>query len=133
MSMEQTHDDFEVIIQNLFESQVYSHYSHLNTRSYAIHKALEGYYENIVEHIDKLAELYMGEHPDYKINVPDSIQIPPQFSDDSPHEYFVELADVLEEMSTERDFSPTFTDRLRQTVELIRSTVYLLYVFSRLK
>lgn len=130
MSIEQRHDDFEVVIQNLFESQVYSHYNHLNTRSYAIHKALGGYYENIIGHIDELSELYMGEHPDYKINVPDSIQIPPQFSDDSPHKYFVELADVLEEMSSERDFSPTFEDRLRQTVELIRSTVYLL---SRLK
>lgn len=125
MSTEDT--TFQDIIQNLFESQVYAHVNHLNTRVYAIHKALGSYYEGIVEHIDELAELYMGERgPNYSLQMPTSIEIPQSFDDDSPHLYFADLADVLSDMISTGIFTEVFSDRLRATIGFIRSTVYLL-------
>jgi DNA-binding ferritin-like protein len=37
-----------------------THSVHLNTRSYAKHKALQEFYEGIIDHADKFAEAYQG-------------------------------------------------------------------------
>lgn len=44
----------------LFASRDYAHKSHLNTESYAQHKALESFYDEIVELADTFAETWMG-------------------------------------------------------------------------
>ena len=44
----------------LFLARDVTHSVHLNTRSYAKHKALQKFYENIVELTDQLAETYFG-------------------------------------------------------------------------
>ena len=46
----------------LMNSRTQAHYFHLQTRSYARHKALEKYYEKIVDLIDAYAEAYMGRY-----------------------------------------------------------------------
>lgn len=44
----------------LFASRDYAHKSHLNTESYAQHKALESFYDEIVDLADTFAETWMG-------------------------------------------------------------------------
>lgn len=39
-----------------------THSVHLNTRSYAKHKALQKFYEGIIDHADDFAEAYQGRH-----------------------------------------------------------------------
>jgi hypothetical protein len=39
-----------------------THSVHLNTRSYAKHKALQKFYENIIDLADGFAEAYQGRH-----------------------------------------------------------------------
>ena len=39
-----------------------THSVHLNTRSYSKHKALQKFYENIIERTDDLAEAYQGRY-----------------------------------------------------------------------
>jgi hypothetical protein len=39
-----------------------AHTFHLLSRSYAVHKALEDYYDNIVPLLDEWAEAYMGKY-----------------------------------------------------------------------
>lgn len=39
-----------------------AHSVHLNTRSYAKHKALQGFYENIIDLADDFAEAYQGRY-----------------------------------------------------------------------
>jgi hypothetical protein len=39
-----------------------THSVHLNTRSYAKHKALQKFYENIIDLADSFAEAYQGRH-----------------------------------------------------------------------
>ena len=46
----------------LFLARDVAHSVHLSTRSYAKHKALEGFYEGIVPLADSFAEAYQGRH-----------------------------------------------------------------------
>ena len=39
-----------------------THSVHLNTRSYSKHKALQKFYENIIDLADSFAEAYQGRH-----------------------------------------------------------------------
>jgi chloramphenicol O-acetyltransferase len=49
-------------IGTLFLARDVTHSVHLNTRSYAKHKALRHFYNNIVDLADKFAEAYQGRH-----------------------------------------------------------------------
>ena len=50
------------LIGHLFLARDVTHSVHLNTRSYAKHKALGKFYENIIDLADDLAEAYQGRH-----------------------------------------------------------------------
>ena len=49
-------------IGTLFLARDVTHSVHLNTRSYAKHKALQGFYEGIIDLADGFAEAYQGRH-----------------------------------------------------------------------
>ena len=46
----------------LFLARDVTHSVHLNTRSNAKHKALQKFYEGIIDHADAFAEAYQGRH-----------------------------------------------------------------------
>ena len=46
----------------LFLARDVTHSVHLNTRSYAKHKALNGFYDGIIDLADGFAEAYQGRH-----------------------------------------------------------------------
>ena len=46
----------------LFLARDVTHSAHLNTRSYAKHKALQKFYENIIDLADSFAEAYQGRY-----------------------------------------------------------------------
>ena len=50
------------LIGHLFLARDVTHSVHLNTRSYAKHKALGGFYEKIIGLADDLAEAYQGRY-----------------------------------------------------------------------
>src|SRR5690242_7912585 len=59
------------LVGKLFTSLVQVHVFHLQTDSYAQHKALEGYYTEIQGLIDDLVEAYQGKYTiisDYKLD-----------------------------------------------------------------
>ena len=49
-----------LFVATLFHSATVAHFMHLSTDSYAKHKALQKYYEEIVDLADAVAESYMG-------------------------------------------------------------------------
>ena len=49
-------------IGTLFLARDVAHSVHLNTRSFAKHKALKGFYEGVIDLADKMAEAYQGRH-----------------------------------------------------------------------
>ena len=52
----------EVFIGRLFLTRDVAHSVHLNTKSYAKHKALQKFYEGVIELTDAFAEAYQGRH-----------------------------------------------------------------------
>ena len=46
----------------LFLARDVTHSANLNTRSYSKHKALQKFYENIIDRADAFAEAYQGRH-----------------------------------------------------------------------
>jgi hypothetical protein len=52
----------EKFIGMLFLARDVTHSVHLNTRSYSKHKALQKFYENIIDRVDTFAEAYQGRH-----------------------------------------------------------------------
>lgn len=52
----------EVFIGRLFLARDVAHSVHLSTKSYAKHKALQKFYEGVVDLTDAFAEAYQGRH-----------------------------------------------------------------------
>lgn len=50
------------LILSLFHARTAAHVLHLQTRSYAEHKALNDFYDGIIALVDELAEVYQGEY-----------------------------------------------------------------------
>jgi hypothetical protein len=48
------------LIMRCFEARTAAHIAHLQTKSYAAHKALEGFYDGIIGLTDAYAEAYQG-------------------------------------------------------------------------
>jgi hypothetical protein len=55
-------DSRSKFISTLFSSREQAHIFHLQTSSYAMHKALNNYYDDIVDLIDKYVETCQGRH-----------------------------------------------------------------------
>lgn len=52
----------EQFIGTLFHARTQAHIAHLQTTSYAKHKALDEFYTNLVDLVDEIAEMYQGRH-----------------------------------------------------------------------
>ena len=52
----------EKFIGTLFLARDVAHSVHLNTRSYAKHQALAGFYDGVIDLADKFAEAYQGKY-----------------------------------------------------------------------
>jgi DNA-binding ferritin-like protein len=48
------------LVARCFAARTAAHFAHLKTHSYSEHKALESFYEDIVDRADTFAEAYMG-------------------------------------------------------------------------
>jgi hypothetical protein len=90
----------------LFQSRDVMHLAHLNTTSFAEHKALGGYYDDILDLTDKFSEVYFGRFKRQDIVIPEAKLEPAvehlkkmQILIDSEREnYPSELQNILDEM-----------------------------------
>jgi hypothetical protein len=106
----------------LVHSQTQTHIFHLQTDSYAEHKALQTYYESIDDLMDSLIESYQGENDivrNYK-----SLPMDNYGSKEQVIEYFEELLNLVRNLS--QDF-PSYLKNIVDEIEvLINSTLYKL-------
>jgi len=106
----------------LVHSQTQTHIFHLQTDSYAEHKALQKYYESIDGLMDSLIESYQGENDivrNYK-----SLPMDNYGSKEQVIEYFEELLNLVRNLS--QDF-PSYLKNIVDEIEvLINSTLYKL-------
>lgn len=52
----------KTLVRKLFESRQVAHNVHLQTKSYSLHKALDGFYNDILDHTDTFVETYQGQY-----------------------------------------------------------------------
>jgi len=62
MEQESNKSDFVEMVSLLFHSRTQVHTFHLQAESYAEHKALQKYYDNIGDLIDTIVEAYQGKY-----------------------------------------------------------------------
>ncbi len=106
----------------LMSSRNQAHVFHLQTPSFAAHKALNEYYDEIVDLIDSYAEMAQGRYGIIRGYVM-SAQI---FEDDSVLKYFTGLQKFVDEIRTQLPQDGELNNTVDEISGLISSTVYKL-------
>lgn len=101
----------------LFQSRDIMHIAHLQTRSFAEHKALDGYYSSILNLTDSFTEKYFGRNGRVEFEIP-------QAKNQDAQTHLKELRAVME---AERDnYSTDLQNILDDMIGLVNETLYLL-------
>ena len=101
----------------LFQSRDMMHIAHLQTTSFAEHKALNGYYDSILDLTDKFSEVYFGRFKRVEIIIPESKK-------QDPTAHLTELRGIIE---AERDnYSSDLQNIMDEMIGLINEILYLL-------
>lgn len=101
----------------LFQSRDAMHIAHLQTTSFAEHKALNGYYDGILDLTDKFSEVYFGRNKRVEIIIPESKNM-----DAISH-----LKEMQKIVDGERDnYSSEIQNIMDEMLGLINQTLYLL-------
>jgi hypothetical protein len=118
-----TGSGFKDMVSILLHSQTQVHIFHLQTKSYAEHKALQGYYEGIDALVDGLIESYQGKYD--VITQYNSVKNEDYKSNEQVIKYFKVLDTMIEK--NRKGVKESFIQNQIDTVqELINSTVYKL-------
>ena len=115
-------EQYGLFIGTLMQSRNQAHIFHLQTTSYAQHKALEGYYGDIVELIDGLVESFQGRYGILRgYKMAGTVK-----EDDSALMYFEGLAKFVETIRTQLPQDSYIQNQIDEVVDLIESTKYKL-------
>jgi len=82
--------NISTVFSKLFEARDFAHYAHLRTKSYASHKALNGFYDDFLELTDQLIETYQGQYGIQKFAIQSVVE-------SDVVEYFEDLGKFLTE------------------------------------
>lgn len=110
------------LISELFESRTLAHVFHLQTKSFAEHKALNEYYDEIIDKTDRFAESFQGKYgiiTGYKTKTTVS-----EYSD--PISYFKTLVKSVESCRTYFESDGYLQQIIDEIIELLYSTIYKL-------
>ena len=113
--------DIQQFIGLLFASRDYAHKAHLKTDSYAQHKALNDFYDEIVELADDLSETWMGRNLELIGDIP--VITPPK------GEPLVVMKRLLEVIQDTRDFcseDSVLSNIIDEIEALYSTTIYKL-------
>jgi hypothetical protein len=106
----------------LLSSRTQAHIFHLQTPSYAAHKALNKYYEGVVELIDAYAEAAQGRY-----GIIRGYQMTTQMlEDDSALKYFMGLQKFVDNIRTQLPQDGELNNTVDEISALISTTIYKL-------
>jgi len=101
----------------LFQSRDMMHIAHLQTTSFAEHKALNGYYDGILDLTDKFSEVYFGRFKRVEIVIPEA-----KIMSSAEH-----LKEMQQTIDSERNNYPSEIQNIMdEMLALINKTLYLL-------
>ena len=110
------------LISYLLHSRTQAHIFHLQTPSFAAHKALNDYYDEIVDIVDGLVESYQGRY-----GILRGYTSAASFKEDSQFiNYFEALAKYVETIRTKVPQDTYIQNQIDETVKLIEETKYKL-------
>ena len=119
----ESNDDFCEMVCNILHSRNQAHVFHLQTQSFAEHRALNDYYDDVVGLFDGIIESYQGKYgiiknfKTFKIN---------QYKNKNKTiSYFESLLDIIENNRDSVDDS-YLQNQIDTVQELINSTIYKL-------
>jgi len=107
-------------VSTLLHSATNTHFMHFQTESYAEHKALQMYYEGIVDLVDDFTEAYQGAYDKIKA-YPDDFHLAK-----NPQRYLKSLCDFVEEIRKELPQDSQLQNIIDEIAQLIDSTLYQL-------
>jgi len=111
------------LLSVLFLSRDIAHKEHLNTDSYAVHMALDGFYRNIIDLADSLAEAYQGKEGKHIGDIP-------SYANPMKGAILITMKKMLAEVDTKRvrvcPDDSTIQNILDEIVALFYSTIYKL-------
>lgn len=105
-------------LSTMLNSATNAHFFHWSTDSYSKHKALNKYYEEIVELTDDLAEAYFGCYGKIT-SFPDTSHMPTD-----PLKYMESLQQFVKEARTDLPQESQFVQLVDNIAQLIDATVY---------
>ena len=109
-------------ISLLLSSRQQAHIFHLQTSSYAAHKALQEYYEGIVDLVDAYVEAYQGRYGILKGYMPTNTIL----EDDSVVRYFTGLQKFVDETRGQLPQDGELNNTVDEIAAVISSTIYKL-------
>jgi hypothetical protein len=104
----------------LFHSATNAHFLHLQSRSYSQHKALQKYYENIVDLTDRFAETYQGCY-DIITDYPSDFHTAKE-----PIAYLTKIKDFVDTVRKDLPQDTQLQNIVDEIAELLDSTLYRL-------
>jgi len=104
-------------IGTLFQSRDAMHIAHLQTTSYAEHKALGAYYDGILDLTDKFSEVYFGRMKRVEIVIPES-------KNTSAVEHLKGLQSTID--SERNNYPSELQNIMDEMLALVDKTLYLL-------
>ena len=113
-------DDAAEFIAALLHSSTVAHFMHLSTDSYAAHKALGHYYEDIIELADDFAEAYQGRYGKIK-KYPDEFH-----AGKDPEKYLKSMQGFVDEARKDLPQDSEIQNIIDEISQLIDSTLYKL-------
>jgi hypothetical protein len=115
-------EQLAIFIGTLMQSRNQAHIYHLQTDSYAAHKALQGYYEDIVDLIDGIVESYQGRYGILRgYKMAGTIK-----EDGNAVTYFEGVAKFVETIRTQLPQDSYIQNQVDEVVALVESTKYKL-------
>ena len=101
----------------LFQSRDMMHIAQLQTTSFAEHKALNAYYDGILDLTDKFSEVYFGRNKRVEIVVPEAKNM-------SSAEHLKEMQQLVD--GERNNYSSELQNIMDEMLGLINQTLYLL-------
>ena len=113
-----------VVFSKLFEARDFAHKAHLETKSYSQHKALDGFYNDLLDLTDGLVESYFGKYGIQKIEIG-------QVKQNDAVAYLEDFANFMEQAHAAVDKKDTWIQN--QIDEILQLTFSTLYKLKNLK
>jgi hypothetical protein len=113
-------ENVAMFVATLFHSGTNTHFFHLSTNSYAQHKALQKFYEGIIDLADSYAEAYMGRYEQLK-SFPSTYHLPKD-----PLKYLESLKTFVDEANKDLPKEQELVNIVAEIQQLIDSTLYKL-------